>query len=60
MNADTTEDVAAPGGGRIVHVTSAVHRFSYRGGIRLDALSGAAAGVGYDPVVIPDVLHATS
>jgi hypothetical protein len=53
MHADKSAAVAAPCGGRIVHVTSGVHRFSYKGGIRLDALTGAAAGVGYDPVVGP-------
>lgn len=38
------------GGGRVIFVTSAVHRFSYRGGVRLDHLSGESAAIGYDPV----------
>lgn len=52
------------GGGRVVFVASAVHRFSYRGGVRLDNLRGDAAAVGYDPVAsyaqskLAMVLHA--
>ena len=53
-----------PRAGRIIFVSSAVHRFSYRGGLRLDHLSGAAAAVDYDPIAsyaqskLAMVLHA--
>ena len=50
MNGSSSCDNNTRGVARVILVTSAVHRFSYRAGIRLDHVSGESAAIGYDPV----------